>query len=169
VSAHSSGGAPSAGPGGQVGQGGQLGSDSDTADAVQAALGTEHAAVWSYGLIAAFLDQPLERWTRMDADAHRARRNTIVSLLTDAGRRPVPSEAAYRTPSPVTDQDTAIALAQAAEHDCAAAWHSVLQRCDDPALRRTALDGLTDAATRGARWASRSRTRPLVPALPGES
>jgi hypothetical protein len=118
--------------------------------------------------MAAFLAAPLERWTRMDSDAHRARRDACVRLLIDAGRRPLAAEPAYRTPSPVTDQTTAIQLAQAAEHDVAAAWHSVLERCDDPGLRRTALDGLTDAATRGARWASRSSTRPLVPAMPGE-
>lgn len=148
---------------------GELATDSDTAAAVQVALGTEHAAVWCYGLIAAFLPDSLERWTRMDSDAHRARRDATARLLTDAGRRPVAAEAAYRTPSPVTDQTTAIQLAQAAEHDSAAAWRSVLQRCDDPGLRRTALDGLTDAAIRGARWASRSSTHPLVPALPGET
>jgi hypothetical protein len=160
VSTHVVGRQPSAG---------QLATDPDTADAVQVALGTEHAAVWCYGLIAAFLPTPLERWTRTDADAHRARRDATVRLLTDAGRRPVASEAAYRTPSPVTNQATAVALAQAAEHDCAAAWHSVLRRCDDHDLRTAALDGLTDAATRGARWASRSGTHPLVLALPGET
>ena len=154
---------------GQQQPGGELATDPDTADAVQVALGAEHAAVWCYGLIAAFLPAALERLTRMDSDAHRARRDATIRMLTDAGRRPVAAEPAYRTPSPVTDQTTAIALAQAAEHDSAAAWHSVLERCDDPGLRRTALDGLTDAATRGARWASRSGTRPLVPALPGET
>ena len=148
---------------------GQLATDPDTADAVQVALGTEHAAVWCYGLSAAFLPAPLEKWTRTDADAHRARRDAAERLLTDAGRRPAPAEPAYRTPSPVTDQGTAVAVAQAAEHDCAAAWHSVLQRCDDRDLRTAALDGLTDAATRGARWAGRAGTRPLVPALPGET
>lgn len=149
--------------------GGQLATDPDTAGAVQVALGTEHAAVWSYGLIAAFLDADLEKSARMDALAHRARRDATISLLADADRRPVPSEAAYRTPSPVTGQSTAIALAQAAEHDCAAAWHSVLLRCDDHNLRDTALDGLTDAATRGARWAGVSGTHPLVPSIPGET
>lgn len=149
--------------------GSELAGDPDTADAVQVALGAEHAAVWCYGLIAAFLPAALEKWTRMDADAHRARRDTAVRLLTDAGRRPVAAEPAYRTPSPVTDQATAVQLAQAAEHDSAAAWHSVLERCDDADLRRTALDGLTDAATRGARWAAKAGTRPLVPPMPGET
>lgn len=149
---------------------GELGTDSDTASAVQVALGTEHAAVWCYGLIAAFLPAALQRWTRMDSDAHRARRDATARLLTDAGRRPVAAEAAYRTPAPVTAKpDSAIGLAQTAESDCAAAWHSVLERCDDPGLRSAALDGLSDAATRGARWASRLRTppKPLVPVLPG--
>jgi hypothetical protein len=147
----------------------ELATDDDTEAAVQAALGTEHAAVWCYALATAFLPGALDPRAREDAAAHRARRDTVTRLLTDAGRRPVAAEPAYRTPDPVTDQASALRLATAAEADVAAAWHSVLERCDDPELRRLALDGLTDSATRGARWAERAGVQPVVPPFPGQA
>lgn len=147
----------------------ELAADQDTAAAVQTALGAEHAAVWCYGLAAAFLPPALDQRARVDAGAHRARRDATVALLTDAGLRPVPAEPAYRTPKAVTDQASAVALALTAESDAAAAWRSVLERCDDAALRRTALDGLSDAAIRAAFWADRSGTRPVVPDFPGRA
>ena len=137
----------------------ELATDPDTAAAVQAALGAEHAAIWCYGLATAFLPSALDERARVDSGA----------LLTEAGLRPVPAEPAYRTPTPVSDPASATALALAAESDAAAAWRSVLERCDDAGLRRAALDGLSDAALRGAFWAGRSGTRPVVPDFPGRA
>jgi hypothetical protein len=145
----------------------ELATDQDTAAAVQTALGAEHAAVWCYGLAAAFLPAQLDQHARADSTAHRARRDATSTLLTDAGLHPVAAEPAYRTPKPVTDQSSAVALALTAESDAAAAWRSVLERCDDPNLRRAALDGLSDAATRAAYWADRAGSHPLVPDFPG--
>jgi hypothetical protein len=142
--------------------------DPDTVAAVQTALGTEHAAVWSYSLIAAFLSAQLDQRAQQDLAAHRARRDSISQLLAESGVQPAVSEPAYRTPVPVTDQNSAIQLAQTAESDSAAAWHSVLERCDDPGLRRTALDALTDAAVRGAYWSGELGTKPVVPPFPGQ-
>lgn len=147
----------------------ELATDPDTAAAVQAALGAEHAAIWCYGLATAFLPSALDERARVDSGAHRARRDATVALLTEAGLRPVPAEPAYRTPTPVSDPASATALALAAESDAAAAWRSVLERCDDAGLRRAALDGLSDAALRGAFWAGRSGTRPVVPDFPGRA
>ncbi|MDQ2709279.1 MAG: ferritin-like domain-containing protein [Actinomycetota bacterium] len=145
----------------------ELVTDPDTAAAVQTALGTEHAAVWCYGLVAAFLPTVLDQRASTDAAAHRARRDATAALLTDAGLRPVTAEPAYRSPAPVTDQTSAVALALVAESDAAAAWRSVLERCDDPGLRRAALDGLSDAAIRAAYWSDRAGTRPVVSPFPG--
>jgi len=147
----------------------ELATASDTAAAVQAALGTEHAAVWCYGLLVAFLPPALDRLARQDATAHRARRDFISRTLADAGVPPIAAEPGYRTPNTVVDQASAIHLAISAEADAAAAWRSVLERCDDPALRRVALEGLTDAAVRGAQWAARSETAPVVPTFPGRT
>lgn len=143
--------------------------DPDTTAAVQTALGAEYAAVWTYTLITAFLSSSLQATAQQDLDTHRARRDSTIRLLTDYGVPPDPAEPAYRTPTPVTDSTSAVRLAVSAESDASAGWHSVLQRCDDPGLRRIALDGLTDSAVRGARWSDRLGTRPVVPQFPGGS
>jgi hypothetical protein len=153
----------------QAGSGSELATDADTAAAVQAALGAEHAAIWCYGLATAFLPAALDERARVDSGAHRARRDATAALLTQAGLRPVPAEPAYRTPKPVSDPASAAALALVAESDAAAAWRSVLERCDDAGLRRAALDGLSDAATRAAFWANRTGARPVVPDFPGRA
>jgi hypothetical protein len=134
---------------------------------VQTALRTEYAAVWSYGLIEAFLPADLAARARDDLAAHRVRRDATVRLLVDSGVPPVAAEPAYRPPAPVTGPDSAMRLAVAAEADAAAAWHAVLGSCDDPGLRGAALDGLTDAAVRGGRWSERLGTVPPVPPFPG--
>ena len=53
------------------------------------------------------------------------------------------------------------------ELDAAAAWHSVLERSTDRALRRAGLKALTETAARCARWRTVVGTRPAVPVFPG--
>ncbi|HZZ46504.1 MAG TPA: ferritin-like domain-containing protein [Pseudonocardia sp.] len=141
----------------------------DTTDAVQTALSAEYAAVWSYTLVTAFLSDSLKPAAQRDLQAHRARRDATIRLLTDHGVGARAAEPAYRTPRPVTDSDSAVALLMSAETDVAAAWRSVIERCDSPGLRRTALDGLTEGATLLARWAVESGVKPPIAALPGQS
>jgi hypothetical protein len=141
--------------------------DPVTTAAVQTALRTEHAAVWCYGLAGAFLATQADRRAEQDLAAHRARRDATIRLLTDYGVVPSPTEPAYGTPEPVTDQRSAITLLVTAESDAAAAWRSVLERCDDGGLRRMALDGLTEAAVRGARWSGQLDDVPPIPVFPG--
>ena len=120
--------------------------------AVQDALATEHAAVWAYGLVSAFVPPELADQVDEAATAHRARRDATERMLSDTGVEPVPAEPAYRTPSPVTDLAGALMLAVTAEGDTAAAWRSVIELSVQPRLRTTALDALVGAAVRASRW-----------------
>lgn len=120
--------------------------------ALQDALATEHAAVWAYGLISAFVPPELTDQVDEAATAHRARRDATERMLSDTGVEPVPAAPAYRTPSPVTDLAGALVLAVTAEDDTAAAWRSVIERDAQPGLRTTALDALVGAAVRASRW-----------------
>jgi hypothetical protein len=142
--------------------------DASTAAALQDVLAAEHAAVWSYSLIVAFLPPELDKPATDGAEAHRTRRTEIEALLTAAGVRPVPAEPAYRTPQPVTDRASALELAVAAESDTAAAWHSVLERSNDAALRKAAVVALTDDTVRLARWRQLAGKAPAVPPFPGQ-
>ncbi len=141
--------------------------DATTAAALQDALAAEHAAVWCYTLIAAFLPADLDKPAVEGAAAHRTRRNDLEALLTQAGLLPAVAEPAYRTPRPVTDAASAVELAVVAETDTAAAWRSVLERTADPDRRRAALVVLTEDTVRAARWRIVAGTTPAVPPFPG--
>ena len=136
--------------------------------ALQDALGAEHAAVWVYGLVGAFLPDALSRRLDEAGIAHQARRDATQRILIDAGATPVPPEPGYLTPEPVTDAASALRLAITAETDAAAAWRSVIERSPaDADLRGTALEALTDGAVRATRWRATAGAAPLTVPFPG--
>jgi hypothetical protein len=141
--------------------------DATAANATQDALGAEHAALWVYGLVSAFLPADFDAAVQEGRSAHRARRDATELLLSGAGQSPRSAEPAYVTPQPVTDQASAIAVLVVAETDVTVAWRAVLERTDDKALRAAALAGLTDAAVRATRWRRAGGQTPATSALPG--
>ncbi|MDQ3763005.1 MAG: ferritin-like domain-containing protein [Actinomycetota bacterium] len=137
-------------------------------EALQGALGAEHAAVWVYGVAGAFVAEALKARLEEAAAAHRARRNATERALIDAGVRPAPAEPGYLAPEPVTDTASALRLVITAETDAAAAWRSVVERSPaDSDLRGAALDALTEAAIKATRWRATAGTTPLTVPFPG--
>lgn len=137
-------------------------------EALQAALAAEHAAVWVYGLVGAFVPDALGGQLDEAVAAHRAQRDATERMLIDTGARPVPAEPGYLTPEPVTDTASALRLAITAETDAAAAWRSVVEHSPaEPGLRRAALDALTRAAVRATRWRAAAGATPLTVPFPG--
>jgi hypothetical protein len=139
----------------------------DSAQAVQDALGSEHAALWVYGLVSAFLPADFGDAMQESSNAHRARRDATELMLSGAGQNPRSGEAAYVPPQPVTDQASAIAVLVVAETDVTVAWRAVLERTDDRTLRASALAALTDSAVRATRWRRAAGQTPSTPPLPG--
>ncbi len=135
--------------------------------ALQDALAAEHAALWSYGLAVAFLGPQQSARAREDAAEHLRLRGALETTLTQLGVRPVSAQPAYATPQPVGDAASAAVLAVVAETDALAAWRSVLERTEDRALRRAALDALVGGALRCARWRASTDALPAVPVFPG--
>jgi hypothetical protein len=145
--------------------------DDGLQDAVLAALGTEHAAIWVYGLVSAFLPASTAAGVTAASLAHRERRDAVVALLGRNGVAAPPAAAAYRPPSPVTDGASAAALAAVAEDDVAAAWRAVAERTDAPTdgeLRRISLEAVTAAATVSVTWRGLAGRTPLVAPFPGD-
>lgn len=138
----------------------------DTVAAMQAALAAEHAAVWAYGLIAAHLPARSEAVADA-ATAHRARRDTTERLLSDAGVEPVSAEPAYQVPLPVDGPGGALRLAVTAETDTAQTWRSTIERSTLPDVRAAALDALTGAAVRAARWRAEAGQQTVTVPFPG--
>lgn len=139
----------------------------EAASATQDALGAEHAALWVYRFVSAFLPGDHDAAVQEGTNAHRARRDATELLLSGAGQSPRSAEPAYVPPREVTDQSTAIAVIVVAENDTAVAWRAVLERTDDRTLRAAALAGLTDAAVRATRWRLAGGQTPAAPPLPG--
>lgn len=141
-----------------------------TRDAVSAALAVEHAAIWAYGLVSAFLPASVGTTLAATALAHRERRDAVVALLGRAGVPAAPAAAAYRTPAPVTDTLSAAALLVVAEDDVAAAWRAVCERTeaeDGGELRVLGVDAVVAAAVVGVRWRRLAGSEPVVPVFPG--
>ncbi len=138
----------------------------DTIDALQAALAAEHAALWAYGLVAAY-DPKAAAAVTAAITSHQNTRDLAANLIVQGGATPVGPDPAYTTPHAVTDAATAQALALTIESDCAAAWRSVAGHTDDSTLRGTALSALTDCAMRMVSWRKAADDKPLTIPFPG--
>jgi Domain of unknown function (DUF4439) len=141
--------------------------DPTATDALQHALAAEHAALWVYSLVLAFLPAAQLKQARDDDEAHRELRSQIQQTLTQLGTRPISAQPAYAVPQPVTDGPSAVALAVVAETDALAAWRSVVERTTDRGLRQAALIALTAGTLRCARWRAALDNAPAIPIFPG--
>ncbi|PZS32221.1 MAG: DUF4439 domain-containing protein [Pseudonocardiales bacterium] len=120
--------------------------------ALQQVLAAEHAAVWGYGVVGGLLPAPAQEPARSADRAHRMRRDTLSALLAGRAATPVAAAPDYDLPFSVADAGAARRLAVHLEKGTAAAWHAALAALTTADLRRLAVTGLTDAATRGLQW-----------------
>ncbi|MFC6012721.1 ferritin-like domain-containing protein [Nocardia lasii] len=136
---------------------------------LQFALDAEYAAVYSYGLIAAYANTDRARLVAEFAAAHRARRDATIELLEADGTTPTAPSAAYNPPAPVDDPIPAAHLAVSVESDCAAAWYAVVENATDESVRATGTEALTETAIRRARWQAILGANPVTVAFPGRA
>jgi hypothetical protein len=139
----------------------------EAVEALQQALDAEHTAVWIYETVTAFLPADFGKGLTEGAAAHRDRRDACERIITAAGAEPHVARSAYVPRSPVEDTDSAVELVATTETDAAVSWRGVLERTDDAALRRLAVQALVGSATRGTSWRAEGELSPAAPALPG--
>ncbi|WP_405491931.1 ferritin-like domain-containing protein [Nocardia sp. NBC_00511] len=142
-----------------------------TADqqALTDALSAEYAAVYAYGVIAAYANHDRDKLVAEYTAAHRARRDSTIELLKASGATVPEPAAAYTSPIVVNDPIPAANLAVTVESDTAAAWRSLVERSSDDKLRRTGIDALTECAVRLATWQSILGANPITVAFPGQA
>ncbi|MET7767497.1 ferritin-like domain-containing protein [Nocardia sp. NPDC005366] len=133
------------------------------------ALAAEHAAVYAYGVIAAYASPERTRLVAEDTAAHRARRDATVEALKAAGVTAPAPEAAYTTPFPVDDPIPAARLAVTVENDAAVAWRAVVEHADSESARGIGVDALTECALRLATWQAILGANPPTIAFPGRA
>lgn len=139
----------------------------ETVSALQTALAAEQAAVWAYGLVAAY-NRDDAQMVEENRSGHLLRQDATAARLV-AGGASVPEPApAYSIPVQPTDVGSARQLAQAIESDAAAGWRLVLGSTDDQELRGFALTGLSDAAVRLALWKKVAGASPVTLPFPGQ-
>jgi len=131
-----------------------------------AGLAAEHAAVFAYGTVGAYLPAPLVDGARQAEAEHRRRRDALLLSASNKSQNPAPAEPAYALPFPVVDQATAVRLAVQVEERTAAVWRAALPDTTGE-HRKFALDALVDAAQRAARWRRAGGANPGTVALPG--
>ncbi|QKW24471.1 ferritin-like domain-containing protein [Kitasatospora sp. NA04385] len=126
---------------------------------MQAALAAEHAAVYGYGVVGAFLPAgPQREDARSTYAAHQARRDGWQRVLAAGGASPTAAAPGYRLPFQVQDGPTATRLAAYLETQLTAAYADLTAA---PALRAQAAAALRESALRAAHWGAD------LPALPG--
>jgi hypothetical protein len=139
----------------------------DATVALQAALAAEQAAVWAYGLVAAYARDQADLIAQARS-GHLLRRDATTARLVEGGASAPEPAAAYQVSVAVTDANTALQLAQDIETDAAAAWRVVIGSTDDAELRGFALTGLSEAAVRLALWKQVLGTTPMTLPFPGQ-
>ena len=97
---------------------------------------------------------------------HRARRDRITALLTDAGQDPVGPAGGYLLPVTVNGPETARALAATVESSASAVYADVVLAAAAD-LRTEAARWQVDAAVRAALWSSTTVAFPGAPELGG--
>ena len=135
-------------------------------DRLAEALEAEHAAVFGYGALGAYLDAASTDLAVTAEAAHRDHRDETALLLADRDGTPPAAEPVYELPFMITDQDSALELAATIEERTAAVWYRVLAEAsgDD---RELAARALTDCAVFATRAKVAGGMTPTTVALPG--
>ncbi len=141
---------------------------SDTTAALQQALGAEHAAFWVCGTANTFLSGTAGSAVDIATVAHQVRRDTTEQILSAGGATPQQSQAAYRTPQPITDASSALAALALAEQDAEVAWRAVTENTDDRTIRWVGWAGLAGAALWQTAWRHLAGLAPASVGMPGQ-
>src|SRR5215207_8056487 len=115
------------------------------AEALNAALAAEHAAVWGYGVVGAALPADKQDLAATAENAHRDARDCLVTLLAERKTDPVGEEGAYELPFPVLSDADAAA----------------------PATRELAVGALGATEVRAVAWRTRAKQTPVTNPFPG--
>jgi hypothetical protein len=140
---------------------------SSSVDALQTALAGEDAAVYAYGVVggqlAAHGATPAQvAAAQSGLDAHRARRDQLVTMIQAAGGAANPGAGGYVLPTPVEGVAAARRLAAVVEGRCAGNYAQLVVAAGSPPDRAPSLGWLRDAALRQAAWSGRA---PVLPGL----
>ena len=121
------------------------------AEALQATLAAEHAAVHVYavlgGRVSVSGDPEAAALLRAGYDTHRARRDLLRGRLAEQGEEPAAAAPAYDVPARSRDARTLLEVATTTEQRCAEVYAQQVAGTSGEE-RRWAVEALRDAAVR---------------------
>jgi hypothetical protein len=135
--------------------------------ALCAALTTEHAVVYGYGIVSAHCQPDVNTLVSSALNQHRLRRDQVIAMLAGRSVTAPVAAAGYQLPMPVNSPTDAVRLAVQMEKDTEVAWRAVIERAQNPQDRGFAVTALTQSAVLAARWKQVLGDWPITTAFPG--
>jgi aspartate/methionine/tyrosine aminotransferase len=135
--------------------------------ALRAALSTEHAVIYGYGIVSAHCDPDVNELVSSALSQHRERRDQVIDMLAARSVSAPVAAAGYQLPMPVNNQEDAARLAVRMEKDTGVAWRAVVEQGQSPQDREFAVKALTQSAVLAARWSRVAGAWPITTAFPG--
>ncbi|MEP9413609.1 ferritin-like domain-containing protein [Gordonia sp. VNQ95] len=136
-------------------------------DAMSAAVETQNAAIFTYGVATAFISSARRPMLEEFIAEHRTERDRLTAAITAAGGTAPEAAAGYTLPITVNDPVSAARVVLDSEIDCTVAYRALLEQADGAPARTLGVDGLTSSALRAARWRVALGERPATVAFPG--
>lgn len=121
-------------------------------DALTTAITAEHAAIYAYGVVAAYAAPQRADDIAAFVAGHRARRDSLARAIQDGGAVVPEAAAGYEIDPSPTDPASAATLAVTAESECCDAYAVAMGTAETEPVRRQASDGLSECFARQARW-----------------
>ena len=135
--------------------------------ALCAALTTEHAVVYGYGIVSAHCEPDVNTLVSSAMNQHRLRRDQVIAMLAGRSVTAPVAAAGYQLPMPVNSPTDAVRLAVQMEKDTEVAWRAVIEQAQSPQDRGFAVTALTQSAVLAARWKQVAGDWPITTAFPG--
>ena len=135
--------------------------------ALCAALTTEHAVVYGYGIVSAHCQPDVNTLVSSALNQHRLRRDQVIAVLAGRSVTAPVAAAGYQLPMPVNSPTDAVRLAVQMEKDTEVAWRAVIEQAQSPQDRGFAVTALTQSAVLAARWKQVLGDWPITTAFPG--
>ncbi len=135
----------------------------DAIRALQSALAAEHAAVYGYGVVGAYLAGSSRAAATADWVAHQDARDELEAMLRSSGSQPGPAAVAYQLPIPVRTPGEAVSLAVILEDRIATAYLGLVA-LSTPALRELGALQVRASALRATFWRGSTVAFPGLPA-----
>jgi uncharacterized protein DUF4439 len=136
-------------------------------NALCAALATEHAVIYGYGIVSAHSPPDVNKLVAYAMNQHRERRDQVIVMLAGRSVSAPVAATGYQLPMPVNNATDAARLAVRMEKDTEVAWRAAIEQAHTPQDRRFGVTALTQSAILVARWNQVLSIWPITTAFPG--